>query len=57
MYRPLLSADRTAVSTTARMTTSAPGRPIADRALMYGLSSVSWLDQGRIATTRKTDPT
>ena len=54
---PEFRHDRTAVSTTAFMTSAAPGMPIRSSAATNGDSPSFVLSHGRIATIRNTDST
>ena len=57
VYRPEFRQDSTAVSTTAFIAWSAPGRPMCLNAATYGEEPSSTEFHGRISTSRKTDPT
>src|SRR4051795_8432116 len=57
VYSPEFRQDRTAVSTTAFMTWSAPGMPISLNAATYGEAASSAEFQGRMTASRKIDPT
>ena len=57
VYRPEFRQDSTAVSTTAFIAWSAPGRPICLNAATYGEEPSSTEFHGTISTSRKTDPT